>query len=288
MKDIHYLLLAEIIDGYSVLSLDKGVNFYFKHPIVKDVLKESLQKRDLEKQAERIGLKSKEELLSVAYTSGKWSKENDETIQGLEFSIKSKNKILNKIEDIHIKKTVLQQIEDDSKELKKLLNEKSKLILASKEAFVEKKLISVLYSGRLFHDKSFLEPLDEQELDKAFRAYIEKFLELNDRDNLLRVAFCNDFFDYFIIYEDISNIFNKPALELTIFQKNILVYGNILISKLKNCSNMPSDVKTNPIKIYEWSENNSKKSVDTEDFNIREKVKRAGGLENMKPEDKIT
>ena len=51
---------------------------------------------------------------------------------------------------------------------------------------------------------------------------------------------------------------------------------------------MPNDVKTNPIKIYEWSENNSNKSVDTEDFNIREKVKRAGGLENMKPEDKIT
>jgi hypothetical protein len=69
MKDIHYLLLAEIIDGYSVLSLDKGVNFYFKHPIVKDVLKESLQRRDLENQADRIGLKSKEEAMFCSSTT---------------------------------------------------------------------------------------------------------------------------------------------------------------------------------------------------------------------------
>lgn len=288
MKDIHYLLLAEIIDGYSLLSLNKGSSFYFKHPIIKDVLKESLRKRDLENQADKIGLKDKNELLSIAYKSGKWSKENDDTIQSLEFSIKSKNKILNKIQDNYIKKTVLQQIEEDTKELKKLSNQKSSLILGSKEAFVEKKLISVLYSGRLFYDKSFLKPLEEEDLNNAFQSYIEKFLALNDRDNLLRAAFCNDFFDSFIIYEDVSKIFDKPALELTVFQKNLLVYGNVLINKLKNCYNMPDDVKLNPIKIYEWSEKNTNKSSDADDFNIREKVKMAGGLENMKPEDKIT
>jgi hypothetical protein len=288
MKDIHYLLLAEIIDGCSLLSVGKGVTYYFKHPIVKDVLKESLQKRDLEKQADRIGLKNNEELLSIAYNSGRWSKEKDDTIKGLEFSIKSKNNILNKIQDIHIKKTVLQQIADDKNELKKLSNQKTALILASKEAFVEKKLISILYSGRLFYDKSFENPLEEKDLNKTFKFYIEKFLQLNDRDNLLRVAFCNDFFDYFVIYEDISKIFDKPALELTIFQKNILIYGNVLINKLKNSSKMPNEIKLNPIKIYEWSEDGKNRSQDDEDFNIREKVKRAGGLENMKPEDKIT
>lgn len=286
MKDVHYLLLAEIIDGYSFLTFDKG-SCYFRHPLIEDVLRESLKRRNLENQADRIGLKNNEELLSIAYDSGKWSKENDDLIESLEFSIKSKNKFLNKIQDNHIRKTVLQQINHDSIELKKLSDKKSSLILGSREAFVEKKMISILYSDRIFYDKNFNDPLKEEDLSRVFPSYVEKFLLLNNKENLLRAAFCNDFFDSFIIYEDLTRIFDKSALKLTVFQKNLLIYGNVLINKLKNCHNMPDDIKTNPVKIYEWSENN-KKSLDTEDFNIREKVKMAGGLENMKPEDKIT
>ena len=63
----------------------------------------------------------------------------------------------------------------------------------------------------------------------------------------------------------------------------------LLINKLKNSYKMPNEIKDNPIKVFEWTENDKKsKSQDDDDFNIREKVKRAGGLENMKPEDKIT
>jgi hypothetical protein len=288
MKDLHQAALAEIIQGYSVLR-EQGVEYYFKHPLILDFLKQSLHKEGFEKQADIIGLKSEEDLLQVAYESGSWTKENDETIKSLEFSVKSKNRFLPKVEDIHIKKNLLNQIEEDENELKILNFKKRSFVLASKEAYVSKKMTSIFYSDILFYDKEFKEPITEEDLNKCFIKYFEKFSFLNNRDILLRAAFSSDFFDLFIIFEDISNIFNKTGLDLTIFQKNLLVYGNILISKLKNSYKMPNDIKDNPIKIFEWSEGEKKsKSLDDEDFNIREKVKRAGGLENIKPEDKIT
>jgi len=288
MKDLHQAALAEIIQGYSVLR-EQGVEYYFKHPLILDFLKQSLHKEGFEKQADIIGLKSEEELLQVAYESGSWTKEKDETIKSLEFSVKSKNRFLPKVEDIYIKKNLLNQIEEDENELKILNFKKRSFVLASKEAYVSKKMTSIFYSDILFYDKDFKEPIKEEDLNKCFAKYFEKFSFLNNRDILLRAAFSSDFFDLFIIFEDISNIFNKTGLDLTIFQKNLLVYGNILISKLKNSYKMPNDIKDNPIKIFEWSEGEKKsKSLDDEDFNIREKVKRAGGLENIKPEDKIT
>lgn len=288
MKDVHQAALAEIIQGYSILR-EQNVDYYFKHPLILDFLKQSLHKESFEAQADIIGLKSEEELLQVAYESGSWTKENDETIKSLEFSVKSKNRFLPKVEDIHIKKNLLNQIEEDEIELKILNFKKQSFVLASKEAYISKKMASIFYSDILFYDKEFKQPITEEDLNKCFAKYFEKFSLLNNRDILLRAAFSRDFFDLFMIFEDISNIFNKTGLDLTIFQKNLLVYGNILISKLKNSYKMPNDIKDNPIKIFEWSDDGKKsKSLDDEDFNIREKVKRAGGLENIKPEDKIT
>ena len=104
MKDVHQAALAEIIQGYSVLR-EQGVKYYFKHPLILDYLKQSLHREGFEAQADIIGLKSEEELLQVAYERGSWTKENDEIIKSLEFSIKSKNKFLPKVEDNNIKKT---------------------------------------------------------------------------------------------------------------------------------------------------------------------------------------
>jgi hypothetical protein len=288
MKDVHQAALAEIIQGYSVLR-EQGVKYYFKHPLILDYLKQSLHREGFEAQADIIGLKSEEELLQVAYESGSWTKENDEIIKSLEFSIKSKNKFLPKVEDNHIKKDLLNQIEKDDIELKVLNSKKRSFVLASKEAYVSKKMTSIFYSDILFYDEHFKEPITEEDLNKCFLKYYEKFSLLSNRDVLLRAAYSNDFFDFFIIFEDLSKIFNKTGLDLTVFQKNLLVYGNVLINKLKNSYKMPNEIKDNPIKVFEWTENDKKsKSQDDEDFNIREKVKRAGGLENMKPEDKIT
>lgn len=288
MKEVHQTALAEIIQGYSCLR-DNGVEYYFKHPLIFDFLKQSLHREGFENQADVIGLKSEEELLQIAYESGAWNKENDDTIKSLEFSIKSKNKFLPKVEDNHIKRNLLNQIETDELELRRLNLKKRSFILASKEAFVSKKMTSIFYSDILFYDKEFKEPITEEDLNKCFAKYYEKFSLLSNRDILLRAAFNSDFFDFFIIFEDLSKIFNKTGLELTIFQKNLLVYGNILITKLKNSYKMPNEIKDNPIKIFEWTEGDkNSKSLDDNDFNIREKVKKAGGLENMKPEDKIT
>ena len=205
MKDVHQSALAEIIQGYSVLR-EQGIECYFKHPLILDFLKQSLHKEGFEKQADIIGLKSEEELLQVAYESGSWTKENDETIKSLEFSVKSKNRFLPKVEDVHIKKNLLKQIEEDEIELKSLNFKKRSFVLASKEAYVSKKMTSIFYSDILFYDKEFKEPITEEDLNKCFAKYFEKFSFLSNRDILLRAAFSSDFFDLFItIYTVISN-----------------------------------------------------------------------------------
>jgi hypothetical protein len=134
-----------------------------------------------------------------------------------------------------------------------------------------------------------LEPIDIEDLNACYNQYIEKVVSLSDRDNLLWVSFIPDFIDLFIFNTDVSCIFDEKGINLTIFQKNVLSYGSLLVTKLRNSYNMPDSIRNNPIKIYEWSEGSSKsKSVDDSDFNIREKVKKSGGLEKMKPEDKLT
>lgn len=288
MNDSHQSILAEIIQGFSHLR-EENTEYYFKHPFILDYLRQSLHKEGFERQADRIGIKSEKELLQIAYESGAWTKENDELIKSLEFSIKSKNKFLPKVEDNHIKNNLLKQIEKDEEELNLLNFKKRSFTFSSKESFIYKKMTSLFYSEILFYDREFKEPITEEDLNKFFNKYYDKFSLLSDRNTLLRASFESNFFDLFMIFEDVSMIFNKSGLELTIFQKNLLLYGNILINKLKNSYKMPNEIKDNPIKIFEWSEDNkNSKSLDDNDFNIRDKVKKAGGLENMKPEDKIT
>jgi hypothetical protein len=288
MKDLYKLVLAEIIQGYSIIR-QGDVVFYFKHPVVFDVLQQSLHREDFDREADVIGLKSEKELLQVAYDTGNWSKEKDNEIESLLFSIKSKNKFLPKVQDQNIRKEIISQIERDESDYNLLQNNKQRFILSSKEAFIEKKMASLFYKDTLFYDLEFKNAISNQDLSKCFSKYYEKLSLLNNNDLLLRASFSNEFFDYFIIYSDLSKIFNKSGLDLTIFQKNLLIFGNTLLNKLKNCSKMPDEIKNDAIKIYNWSESGEKsKSNDSEDFNIREKVKRSGGLEKMKPEDKLT
>lgn len=287
MKDIHYILFAEIIQRYSIIEA-KNKQFYFKHPILKEYFQESLNRQELIREADIIGLKSKEELINIAYDSGKWTKEKDLLIEDLEFSVKSKNKFINKVEDNNMRKEILSQIDRDTKELNDLLNEKNVFTRASKENFVEQKMIKKSFSKRLFYDVEFTEPISVEDLNICYEKYLEKYLDLNNRDNLLWIAFLPDLIDLFVMYEDTSIIFDEKGLNLTTFQKNLLSFGHSLINKLKNSYKMPDAIKNNPIKIYEWTENSPSKSNDDSDFKIRDTVKRAGGLENMKPEDKIT
>lgn len=286
MKDVHHIILGEIIQKYSIIHADRK-QVYFKHPILKEVFQESIDRQQYIKEADIIGLKSQEELLQIAIDSGKWNKEKEDLLEDLTFAINSKKKFIAKVQDENTKKEILAQIDADSLDLEKLLQEKKKLSQCSKESFVESKMIQHSFSKRLFYDKEFKEPIDFEDLNKCYSLYIDKYLSLSDRNNLLWVVFCPDLIDLFAMYGDVSSIFDEKGINLTVFQKSLLGYGHTLITKLRNCYNMPNSIKNNPIKIYEWNENYSK-SVDDEDFNIREKVNKAGGTEKMRPEDKIT
>jgi hypothetical protein len=76
-------------------------------------------------------------------------------------------------------------------------------------------------------------------------------------------------------------------MDMTVFQKNLLVYANALLNKLKN-TNIPEAIIEDPIKVLNYKEqendNGKKTSIGTED--LKEKMAKNGG--KLNPEDLIT
>jgi hypothetical protein len=76
-------------------------------------------------------------------------------------------------------------------------------------------------------------------------------------------------------------------MDMTVFQKNLLVYANALLNKLKNVS-IPENILDDPIKVLNYKEvekdSGKKTSIGLDD--LKEKSAKNGG--ELKPEDFLT
>lgn len=275
-------VLEEIVQGFSEIA--PGV--YFKHPSIKDRLVLSKLEKTLFQRAKDLGLLTKEEALKKAFEKGWWTQELEAELEQSSWYLPKLKKSLEKASEFSLKRELESKIKDESAKLDSLVKRKRDSQGICAEDYVATRIPSMLCEKELFEDLTFSSKVDSEKIKGVVSLYLQKNSDLLERELLLKAVFSPNFFDLFFIYEKSDNIFGKNIYDLTVFQKELLGYGRVLYSKLTRIFNIPESIKNDPIKLYSYEEKDGKKEeVET---NVRKMVEEKGGIENLRPEDKLT
>lgn len=246
-------ILFDIIRGYSVLNAH-GREFYFRHMSIMLAYElENCNSHFLE-QAKKSGIKTEQELVDLFIKTKSWSRQNEEEIESLKWIIDKKEKAKEKITDAIQIISINNSIDQEKRKLKDLVQKRNKLVEFSAENFASNKRIRLMLEKSIFLDQSFNEPAPYEDSVVIISKFLDKMTELADRKNIAYSAFDNSFFEIFMLNSSQPcSIFGRNPLDLTIYQKNVLIVANSLLNKFKNYS-IPEEISDNPLKILEYTE----------------------------------
>ena len=278
----------DILKGYSKLFASDGKEFFYKHPTIYEYESDAQYKDEYSREAKALGLKSEKELLAEAVSYKVWDNDKDIKIKKLKSLSLKQQQAISKINEPSVKKLAQESFDETLKEMNELITAKEKLIVFSLERYVERKTNTKMFLSFLFSDEKFLNQIDEDSyLDNVIVSFRSKYEDLSNRDLSLKRAYYGSFFELFSLYHNNPfNIFGKNIYELTIFQKNLMVYASILKSKLDNIPNIPDGVKEDGVLLFNYVPAKAKNNEE-EEFSTRNFVSSKGGLENMKESDKL-
>lgn len=276
-------VLFEVLQGWSEILYDKDSVAYFRHPTILESLIEKKEYSDFEERGKAAGLSTEDELIDAAYKGGKWTQEEEYEIKDLIFSTNGLRRVLAKQSEPSLQKSTERKIEEEQARLDELKRKRSSLVSASLENFILLKSTIHFCSKRLFEDKEMTKPIDN--IDKILDSYNLKLAELIKKENLIKAAFYPSFFDLFYLYgEQPYKILNKTGGELTVFQKDLLVYGFVLNQKIK-MSEIPKLIKKDPVQLFDYDITQKSKSRQPEEveehFNPRNFVEKHGGVDKL-------
>ena len=279
--------LIDIVRGYSIIYAD-GKKFYFKHLTLNDYLFLDERCNQYIHDAQKSGIKTEDEIIALAIKNNYWTINKEEEIKSLDWTIKKLEQAKEKMSDPVQKYSIKANIEEKIATLKKINDDRAKIANYSAENFAQNKKIRELMSLTFFKDQEFKETLDEIEAYSYISELFGKMYELSDKEILLNTAYSTSFFELFVLhYRQPHVVFNKSAFDLTMYQKNLLVYSNSLLTKFKNIS-IPDSILNDPVKILNYVEKDnaseSKTTYGIED--LREKSAARGG--SLKAEDFLT
>ena len=286
MEKNHYKIhkdLLDVIRGYSQFTLLENT-YYFKHFSIEESLEvEGFMQGDIESSV-KSGIKTQSELLEAAKKHNAWSTDKEEKIKSLDWMIKRSTAALNKMQDENQRKVFNEQIETQRKELSDLNQEKGKIINYSAETLAETKKVSKMLDICLYKDAAFKEKPIDQERYALAPLMFSRYGDLNNRENILNFSYHGGFLD---IYASQSNnpiaLFGCTLLDMTIFQKNLIILTNSLLNKLKN-TKIQDEISGDPVKIFEYEEKEEKEANVTHGIDdLKAKSKVRGG--NLKAED---
>lgn len=290
-------LLFDILRGYSEIECG-GSLFYFKHPSIFEKVSEIEIESQLRVTGKNIGLLSSEELLNKAIESKVWTEDDEAELKELRRYIGRKRDSVKSLSDPNLIKVYQTQVENDENRIKELRAKKENISAFSLENFVRTKAPAESFKKYVFKDPSFKQSAEDDLCNDLIMSYITSYSELCNLDNMLKCSYNPLFFDLVFLQSssdgsDLLSIFKKDLYEITLFQKDLLIFAKILNSKIMNLSDIPNHIKEDPIKLYHYKppdEDNKKKRKheDSEELNIRKEVEKYKGIENMKPEDKLT
>ena len=245
------LFLYEITQGFSEIATDERV-IYFKHPKTIESWQGDMIYSEALEQAQKSGIKSEKELIDEAIRNGSWSVAQEEQLESVSWQIGKLNEAVSKMSDPLQKEASARNITKKQRELDQLRERRGSLTQWSAESLAFGKKWKTSLIGNCFVDKTFQEKLDVSTVDSL--NLIAKISFLNDGRLTAYAAYRRDFFEiYCVFYKTPDKIFGCDAMNLTVYQKNLIVTANAILQKMKNYS-MPDAVYADPEKILAYVE----------------------------------
>ncbi len=275
--------LLDILRGYSILSCS-GKDYFFKHFLFIEILELEEQQRLDIKDSIKNGIQKESKLIEKAIETGGWSKQEEDKISSLKWTIKKSTTAMSKIQDPKQREVFNAQIEGEREQLSKLQKKRNGIVSYSAESLAEVKKIQRMVSSCIFYDKKFKKRLGDDEPTGITATLFNRFAELNQRERILGASYHGGFFDTFAAqHRNPLQLFGSKFTDLTVFQKNLLALTNTLFNKIKNVS-IPDEISDDPIKILEYEEKEEKESKVSHGVgDLKRKVAARGG--ELKAED---
>lgn len=281
------IVLLDIIRGYSIINAGSR-ELYFRHFTLLESLGFEEEYNKSLASAKRSGIKDEASIIQEAIKVKKWSVQKEEEIKSLIWSIDKLSAAAKKITDYFQRKSAENNVKSQQEELVKLQEARREVCSFSAESFAETKKIKKIIISSLYRDSSFEDRFEEQEAFSYSKEFFEKISLLNDSQIVAAAAYNTAFFEIFSLnYRTPHVLLNKVGMDMTVFQKNLMVYANAILNKLRNVS-VPENILDDPIKVLNYKEmekaTGNKTSVGLED--LKEKSAKNGG--QLNPEDFLT
>lgn len=243
--------LLDVINGYSRLCDDSGKPFYYQHIKVRDIFVLDRVYSDRLKESQQRGIQSESEIIENAIKYGKWTKQDEEFITATQWEIDKLEKAAEKIQDKHQKLQAELNIKNKREAVQTKQKEREALCSCSAERLADFARLRYILEERCFKDEAQTEKLEEIPQAKDIS---DLFGRLNEEKHLLKLAFSPSFFDVFTLYrKDPYRIFDKSAFNLSVYQKNLLTIGGVLLAKIENYGDdMDEKRKNDPNYVYNF------------------------------------
>ncbi len=278
-------IISEILEGVSPFT-HNGETFFFKHPTIKEKLKDYEINTESEEEGKKRGIKTEQELIDQAIRSGSWSKENEDKIEDLQWLVEKTESSISKLSDPNLVKHNQKTIDGYKQELSSLQLGRSKITYMSLENYALSRSHKICCERDCYYiHKNEKKNLKTNSDRNILGSYIKVYGNLLVKDNLIKAAYTPVYFDLVYMAASPLELYPEGLEKITVFQKDLLFYAHVLCSKLKNLD-IPDGIRNDAIALYNYKP--KEESVDKkEDFNPRKFVQSKGGLEKMKPEDKL-
>ena len=279
--------LFEVLNGKSRLLPESGGVFYYRHPTLFEMEMTTELEEKFTLHGQKRGVLNEKDLLASAATNGGWSEQEELEMIQLKKDGERQKRALKKVEnEPSLYAGLMGSIEETKLAYENLKIKRESLTRFSLEEYVARKVNDVTFRRHLFIDENCTEEIEGYDIDKVMPPFMEKYRLLVDQNQTLTLCYTPAFFEMYMVgSNDPLQILGRDFYSMTVFQKNLLVYSNILRNKIDNIPDLPQHVLNDPIQLFNY--NPEDKNVET-DFNIRKHVESRGGAENLKPEDMAT
>ena len=228
-------------------------------------------------------LPTHEQMLTNLEESGQWTREEESDYIQKKSFLDSLRKTKTKLVVPSQVETVQQSIDKTSGEVEKMAHTKRTLFGTTCEDYATSQLNSQTIIFCMYKDEELTIPLfskeDQEYLDNLdigtmVGAY-NTAVEVLSIDNIKKLSISSFFTSYFSLVEEAPYAFfnKKNVYDLTFYQLNLLSYGKVLRSIIRN-TQPPEHIMEDADKLIDWSEKGEKarslieKSKDKEGFSV--------------------
>lgn len=264
----------DIAKGYSIAKVNEQTA-YIKHFSIFD--QEDLDQK-YNQRLERLtrqGVISRENRLKELAASGEWTEHDERKIDEQEAfltNLQSTKKALVIVSQIQQVQARIEEVQD---ELNKLRSEKESFLSSTAESFANRYLNDLSIYNSFYKDTDLsqtffsyeeFEELERKEIYELIKIYNDCF-DAVSLDKIKHLALSGLFVNYFNINENNPNdLFQRPPLELSFYQVNLITYCKIFKSIFKNVPDIPDEVKDDPDQLLEFAESGHKMKEKMEEM----------------------